>query len=50
MNLNRKLSEAEDDNDNQNYKASYLSELEICSSQMWTLISHLKDKVCLILG
>ncbi|KAH9404569.1 E3 ubiquitin-protein ligase ubr3, partial [Tyrophagus putrescentiae] len=41
MNLNRKLSEAEDDN--QYYKASYLSELEICSAQMWTLISHLKD-------
>lgn len=43
MNLNRKLSEAEDDN--QYYKASYLSELEICSAQMWTLISHLKDMV-----
>ena len=46
MNMNKKLTEADDDN--LNYKAAYLSELEICASQMWTLISHLKN-VCWLL-
>src|SRR5699024_4383618 len=34
MNMNMKLTEADDDN--LSYKAAYLSELEICASQMWT--------------
>ena len=44
MNLNRKFNEV--DQDSVSYKAAYLSELEICASQMWTLISHLKNEVC----
>ncbi|KAI2809956.1 E3 ubiquitin-protein ligase ubr3 [Blomia tropicalis] len=42
MNLNRKMTVVDDEN--ANYKSAYLSELEICASQMWTLISHLKDE------
>lgn len=43
MNLNKKLADVDDDN--LNYKAAYLSELEISASQMWTLVSHLKSNV-----
>lgn len=43
MNLNKKLADVDDDN--LNYKAAYLSELEISASQMWTLVSHLKNNV-----
>ncbi|UXI22783.1 hypothetical protein NH340_JMT08726 [Sarcoptes scabiei] len=41
MNLNLRSTIA--DETNQNFKCSFMAELEICSSQMWTLTSHLND-------
>lgn len=29
------------------FKAAFLAEFEICSTQMWTLLSHLKEEVCI---
>lgn len=43
MNINVKT--AEFDESYQNFQSSYLAELEICASQMWTLIQHLNDDV-----
>lgn len=42
MNLNLKSTKADDTN--QNYKSSFPAEVEIASSQMWTLISQLNDE------
>lgn len=42
MNMNLKSTKADDTN--QNYKRSFSAEVEIASSQMWTLISQLNDK------
>ncbi|OTF78885.1 E3 ubiquitin-protein ligase UBR3-like protein, partial [Euroglyphus maynei] len=42
MNLNLKSTKADDTN--QNYKRSFSAEVELASSQMWTLISQLDDK------
>lgn len=46
MNPNTFQTTARDEN--YQFKAAFLAEFEICSTQMWTLLGHLKEQVCIL--